>query len=418
MSTLLSKELEVSKAEAALLSLENYYTSLVESGKVTLDIALESEMLVGNPSILHNHFSSMPATKQKNYAMESTMEAIVAAFKAFLAHIVDLYRRMIAWFNGEGIPGFKVKNPLRAVVVQKYQDLPGFNYDEETRVFGLIRDNALTRLLDENEKDWIDRVKPLQFDLITGGGCYKAIVECANGLVREQAVPKYKIAYQETQTWEEKMFDKAIELDTELIKRPREEANERREEFRTMVSESTEKELVKFDPVLEALQLRHQAVIDCRGELPEVPQTALRDLQIDPNVLSARFNSMKVLEFSRLQKDQARTLEWAIQSLTKVQSETAHGEGVLQQCFQAMRMGYTKQLSKLVAGGRVIQESFVAIGVGFEQLVESEIFFVNYQLSRIQILIGADKSQAQDWKAIRESWHDRKADLQEIASLY
>jgi len=416
MDIFLNKERDIHQAVKTVLALEDYYNRLASEAKITMDIALESEVVLGHSLVLKNRYSGMSSAVNYNVALESTWEAIVEAFKAFLARIIELIKQMIQWFSGTGPEGRK--SPLNQLVLDKYHALPGFDHDEESRPFGLIKNDTLSKRLEENEKNWVARMNPLHLDLLNGGDCFKTVTDNANAMLRESVVPKYKDAFNKLQRWEEKAFDEAIDLDTELIKRPKDEVARAREEYKEKVTADADKELESFQPILDSLKERQERLEQCKDGLQDVPQTALRDLHIDPNVISQRSSALKVPEFTRLQKDQTRTLEWVVEALTKVQNDISRGEGVLQICFQAMRSAYMRQLTNMVGGGRTIQQTFASVGTAFAHLLQAEMFFVEYQISRTNILIAGDAASADDWKAVRNSWNTRKEGLKEVKNLF
>lgn len=398
---------------AQLKMLDDLTSRIAAENHLSINLAMESEPLLGHNVLLINYFSSNKEEMKHAMSMETIMESVVDAFKLFINKIIELFIKMADWMTGKLFGD--AHNSLTEVVQRAYRNLPSFNYASFNSA--QKKSGELEAALHANEQEWIGRLKPFQVDLMTGGQCFVSIADAANVLIHESVVPKYDHSFQTLQKWEDKSFHEAIDLDTTLIRKTKDEAAVDREAYAEKVKKSGEDELNGFDPTMESLKNSREKVLDCKSNIPDVPDNALEKMRVDNHTIDSRINTLKVPEFVRLQKDQGRTLQWVVTALKKVQNDINNGEGAMQRCFQSMRAVYVEKLTKLTSSGRMIQETFMMVSGAFSNLLECEVLYVSYQMSRCNILIRLDQSNAETWRAELEAWKERREHLSNVLNL-
>lgn len=402
-------------ASENLLALEALSLKLMDTAGLDLNFALESEILMGHNHVLENYFSNKSAAVRKAVATESVTEAIGAAFKVFIQRLIETFKKMIAWLTDKTLAG---KSALKEVVLKAYNSLPALNYNLTWKftLAGFNDKEAVSHTKALTER-WEGKVAEWKLDLITGGDCMRSLEDSVKRFRSENFIGKFKSQFIQVQQWEEKEFHEAVDLDIALIRKTREEAQQARTEYKEKVSSD-------LDGAGEDISDFATYVADCAKEVKDCWDGA--EDKVAVNVTTLKFNETTVLdamrtisveEFSSMRKEHAANLNGVVNSLDKVNTETANGENTLQHCVQAMRAAYTQRLTWLLRVSGAIQSNFEMISTAFKAMLEVEASYLRYIIDRIKLEITFDPENQEDWKEDFEAFKNRESALTKVMLL-
>lgn len=419
----MKKDLDVLDAlREKMIALEAFALNITTAGKVSMNMALESEQLIGHNGLLMTHFSTASPVAKNKVAMESVMSTIKKAFKDFLAKIIEMFKKMVRWFRGM-LGGSK--NALKPALFTAYNGKEKFDYDEHSKAVDAgvrnaeqnVREGKAKERLEENDKEWFTKLKPIYADVLLGGDYFKAVASAAHDVIQRNIVGRTAAAFKDTQDWETDAFHQAVDLDMELLRKPAADKKEDHEAFKTKITEEVAKREQKLEPLLAELADSQDKVKNARSELSLSGVKEISAIKVDYNTVNNRVRDLRVPEFIKMQEEQARTLDGIVDKLEEVEKGIKDGEGVLQPSFQIMRDVYTKELMKLVGGVQSIQSIVAEVSSAFTGVLEGELFLVSYNLSRTNVLIDVDPSNADQWRDDRLVWAKRRSDLYDVLEM-
>lgn len=391
-----------------LYALEQLVESIGQNAP-DLNFALESEVIMGNNSILANHFGNQSSEARRVAAIESITEAIGNAFKAFIERLVEALKKMIAWLTDKAMTG---KNALKETVIRGYDALPSLNYRLSWKLTVINSGNPAAKELVER---WQDRISPWKLDLVSQGKCMKALEEVVRRFKTENILGTFKKYFSEVRAWEDKAFDEAIDLDTALIRKTRDEAEASRTAFKEKIAadlDAASEDIQDFGTYISGMP---EEVKECWENADDTPNTSVATLQFTETTVLTAMRAISVEEFSRMRKDQANTLSDIVKTLDHVNQETAKGEYVLQHCVQAMRSAYTKRLTWIMNCSTGIQGVFSLIASAFRAMLEVELAYLHFTIERVKMEITG--SSAEEWKEDYDALNKRKEGLENVLTM-